>query len=82
MTLFQGHSVASESKSKPKRVATAIFTASAAPGIVKARVVKLRGVIRARVDAVTDTVWVEYNPTLVTEQTIKEACSSDQCGTR
>ena len=69
--------MASESKSRPKRIATTIFQARAASGIVQKRVVRLRGVIRARVDTVTDTVWVEYNPRLVTEKKIKEVCSNN-----
>ena len=64
----------SESKSRPKRIATTIFKATVAPGIVQERLVRLSGVLTALVNPVSGAVWVEYNPRLVTEKQIKDAC--------
>jgi hypothetical protein len=75
VNLSQDYSVISKSKLGAKRV-TMIFKASGAPGIVQRQILKLPGVVRARVNIVHNTVWVEYDPSLVTETKVKEVCSN------
>ena len=53
---------------------TAIFAVAVPAEAVRKRLQGLSGVIRFRTNVVRGTVWVDYDPSLVTEDRIRRAC--------
>jgi len=58
-----------------REILTAIFTVHEPPGLVENRLHNLRGLVQAHVNPVEGKVWVEFDPSLITEADIKEACA-------
>ena len=65
-----------ESKLGSRELSILIFRISGTPGSVQHKLRKLPGLAQYEVDPVEDIVRVEYDPKVVSESEIKEACST------
>ena len=65
----------SQIEERHRQILTAIFTVSEPPGLVESRLQTLKGLVDARVNSVEETVWVEFDPSVISEAEIKLACS-------
>lgn len=53
----------------------AIFKIQDPPGVVQRKLRQVHGLRKAQVNSVEETVWVEYDPSVVSEADIKQACT-------
>jgi hypothetical protein len=54
----------------------AIFKIEGPPGVVQRRLHKIRGLRKAYVNAIEETAWVLYDPSVVSESDIKQVCKT------
>jgi hypothetical protein len=71
----RGHGLTSRIEKRHKEILTAIFTINEPPGLVEERLQTLKGLVDARVNPVEGKVWVEFDPSIITEADIRQACA-------
>ena len=64
-----------QSNPNPHELSILIFRIDGTPGIAKHKLRKLPGLAHCEVDPVENIVRVEFDPKMVSESEIREACS-------